>query len=168
MNDPNIDLFVRASSALTGITTEGLAPQVDPSKVTPGETPVGVQYYNQAKAGAPQALSQLLNIVSSNPTAPPETLAELILQSSNQSVAFLGKSIILMWYLGSWFDPANLQKGNTDSTVISSSAYVAGWVWPIAQTHPMGYSNYRFGYWSQPPPGSLEDFVPMNPQGVEV
>ena len=33
-----------------------------------------------------------------------------------------------------------------------------GWTWRVAQTHPMGYSDFRFGYWAEDPP-ALNDFI---------
>jgi hypothetical protein len=26
-----------------------------------------------------------------------------------------------------------------------------GWIWPILQAHPMGYSMMEFGYWADQP-----------------
>lgn len=161
-----IQLFVTASSALTGIAQSALAPQVDPSKVSPGETPVGVQYYEMANRQEGATLTQLLKIVQANPTAPPDTLATMIL-GAGDDVVYLARSIMLMWLLGAWFAPADLkaavasQKAPPPSFVISISSYKAGWVWPIAQTHPMGFSQFRFGDWSRPP-APLSDFVPTN------
>jgi hypothetical protein len=36
--------------------------------------------------------------------------------------------------------------------VVSSNAYIEGWVWKIMQAHPMGYSMLEYGYWAEPPP----------------
>jgi len=41
--------------------------------------------------------------------------------------------------------------------VISSVAYTNGLAWRVMQSHPMGYSQFTFGYWSQVP-GSLSSF----------
>jgi hypothetical protein len=74
---------------------------------------------------------------------------------------------MLMWYLGSWYDPAELEKYNGQNppadpvpafAVISSAAYTQGWAWNVVQAHPMGYSNFQYGYWSTLPP-SLQDFI---------
>ena len=43
------------------------------------------------------------------------------------------------------------------SQVISSQAYTKSLAWNLAQAHPMGFSAFTFGYWSQPP-ASLETF----------
>ena len=60
-----------------------------------------------------------------------------------------------MWYLGSWYPPPFQTDGLQQ--VISSQAYTKSLVWNLAQAHPMGFSPFTFGYWSQPP-GSLDTF----------
>jgi hypothetical protein len=65
-----------------------------------------------------------------------------------------------MWYLGSWYVPGVLGGGGfapPPLQVISSVAYTNGLVWRVMQSHPMGYSAFTFGYWSQQP-GSLSSF----------
>jgi hypothetical protein len=74
--------------------------------------------------------------------------------------------VMLMWFLGSWYAPADLKlysgpnppSAPINSAVISSAAYTQSWVWSVAQAHPMGYSNLRFGYWNATPP-LLSDFI---------
>ena len=47
----------------------------------------------------------------------------------------------------------------TPQRVISPAAYTQAWTWRVAQTHPMGYSEFRYGYWAKDPEASLEDFI---------
>jgi hypothetical protein len=42
--------------------------------------------------------------------------------------------------------------GSDTPAVVSSNAYIEGWVWKIMQAHPMGYSMLEYGYWAEPPP----------------
>ena len=82
-----------------------------------------------------------------------------------EDTKFLARSIVVMWYLGSWYDPADLKRLTEPNPpdfiphqVISSKAYTQGWVWRVAQAHPMGYSEMQFGYWSRDP-APLDDFI---------
>jgi len=64
-----------------------------------------------------------------------------------------------LWLLGSWYQPydqGNAHKG--DTRVVSDQAYKESWAWKIAQSHPMGYSQYHFGYWAEQPP-TLKQFT---------
>ena len=78
---------------------------------------------------------------------------------------FLGRSIVIMWYLGAWYEPADLRKASTvdkpefvPHTIISSKAYKEGWIWRIAQAHPMGSSDMQFGYWANAPKTEARPF----------
>ena len=89
---------------------------------------------------------------------------------------FLARSIVLMWYLGAWYDPDDLKRlvdaRAADQplfivhTVISSKAYTQGWLWRVIQAHPMGYSDMQFGYWTRQP-DPLPDFISRtSPKGT--
>lgn len=138
------------SAALTGFLSSVLKPKLDP---------VGLArtYYEFALAqvGAP-AMSALLNAFRSIRTQPPQNIADTLLETSAASPspqAQIAQSIVAMWYLGAWYVPGNpfpLQ-------VITSEAYTNGLVWKTMQSHPMGFSPFTFGYWSQQP-GPLSTF----------
>jgi len=160
MSDTPMDLFVGMSAVLTGVDKSKLAPDLDPVNIKKTYFD-----YVQSKAGA--TFQQLLNIYNQNQTQPPAQIGNIILNQSGDAIRYLARSIMLMWYLGSWYDPADLQKYNSKNppktplgavAVVSAEAYTTGWAWSVAQAHPMGFSNFTFGYWSQQPP-TLEDFI---------
>jgi hypothetical protein len=146
----DMDLFVGLSSALTGIAQEQLAPTVDPLNVKQA-------YFDQAKTDP--AFAQMLQIYAANQSKPPDQIADIILNQSGNAVRYLGRAVMLEWYTGSWYPPASLQTSSPNpNNVVSADAYTTGWMWNVAQAHPMGYSNLHFGYWSSPPP-SLNDYT---------
>jgi hypothetical protein len=170
--DPDLDSFVQLSSELTGIPAIKLSPNIDPVNVKS-------QYLKKAKDARPEVFQRMLQIYDKN-KADPE-VGNIIMNLSGEDVRFLARSIILAWYLGAWYDPALLQKHSyraADSPkyyytarrysaealipfeVISPAAYTQGWVWRVAQAHPMGYSELQFGNWSTEPP-ELEKFISM-------
>jgi hypothetical protein len=148
--------FVNLSALLTGIAASKLAPGVDPKNIKQ-------TYFDYARGQDPATFDKLLEIFASNASQPPATIANIIFNQSGSGICLFARSVMLMWYLGSWYPPSELAKSGTgkpppDSTVISSEAYTQGWAWNVAQAHPMGYSNFNFGYWANNPP-SLTDFV---------
>ncbi len=148
--------FVNLSALLTGIDASKLAPSVDPKNIKQ-------VYFDYALKQAGAAFEQLLSIFNANSSKPPAEIANIIFNQSGTDICFLARSVMLMWYLGSWYAPGALQKAGTntpppDSVVISAAAYTQGWSWNVAQAHPMGYSNFQFGYWASNPP-LLSDFV---------
>ena len=95
---------------------------------------------------------------------PPNAAANVM---KDPKAKYLGRSIILAWYLGAWYDPATLETYNqpgdhpfplTPRMVVSPAAYTQAWTWRVAQAHPMGYSEFRYGYWAGDPI-PLEDYI---------
>jgi len=155
-DDADRALFITLSAALTGIAKERLSPAVDPIQINR-------QYFAQAKTDP--AFDGLMQIIRADPSNP-AAAAEKVLNNSDSNIKYLGRSIILMWYLGVWYAPKKLENFNSSppkppyppDKVISSAAYTQGWTWRVAQTHPMGYSELLFGYWSKEPP-ALDAFI---------
>jgi hypothetical protein len=150
----DLGLFVKLSGALTGIDEARLAPPVDPIQVKH-------DYFNQAKLDP--AFDSLMQIIRADP-ANPTAAADKVMNNADPRIKYLGRSIILAWYLGAWYEPKTLQQPPPPippvpaQKVISPAAYTQAWTWRVAQAHPMGYSELRFGYWSDDP-AALNDFI---------
>ena len=155
--DSDIQDFADMSAALTGFQSSVLKPALDP---------VGLarEYYVFAvtQVGA-SAMTSLLDAYRAIKTQPAQQIADTLLETSGTSPspqAQLAQSIVAMWYLGSWYVPGVLGGfgfAPPALQVISSAAYTNGLAWRVMQSHPMGYSPFTFGYWSQPP-GPLSSF----------
>lgn len=155
--ETDVQDFADMSAALTGFLSSVLKPKLDP---------VGLArtYYQfaQAQVGT-QAMSALLNAFRAIKTQPPQTIADTLLETNSSAPsnqALIAQSIVAMWYLGAWYVPG-VTGGNgfppTPLQIVSSEAYTNGLVWKVMQSHPMGFSPFTFGYWSQQP-GSLSTF----------
>jgi hypothetical protein len=150
-----LDQFVSLSSALTG---------VKPAQLKPGLNPIGVasQYLAMINSPAskvlPATFASLMATfeAQSAPPGNPETAAAFVL--ADPTLGPVARSIIKMWLLGSWYDPAN---PGTAIQVVSMQAYKESLVWKVMQSHPMGYSMWSFGYWAEPPP-AFQQFIQTN------
>jgi hypothetical protein len=159
----DMDAFIHLSSALTGIPA---------GKLTPATDSIGLKqdYFKWLNENEPATFASLLDIakrrIAENKDTAPQTMIDEL--RTNDNANFLARSIVLMWYLGSWYSPANLKRLVDEKsarvplfvphTVISPKAYTQSWVWRIAQAHPMGYSDMQFGYWTREP-APIEDFI---------
>jgi hypothetical protein len=165
--------FLLLSAALAGVHVTTLAPEfaLDKSKDILDQTPT-VDPFNLKDdylkfiiaADKKSALGKLLQIARDNRHSAADIIAAV--NAGDDDTKFLARSIVLLWYLGSWYEPEELKKNSASGTrafipsqVVSAKAYTQGLVWQIAQAHPMGYSNLQFGYWSRNPndPNDLGD-----------
>lgn len=152
----DVATFVALSAALTGI---------DPSRIAPPVDPVNVRQDYFDVASRDQAFGKILDITRTAPS--PAAAADQVMNNSDPAIKYLGRSIILAWYTGCWYEPKTLQLYNSPNApntfvnpqnVVSPAAYTQGWNWRVGQTHPMGYSEWRFGYWAENPP-PLDAFI---------
>jgi hypothetical protein len=165
--DKSFQKFKELSSILTGITASLLVPDVDPA------AEAKCKYFDRAKTVQP-AFNALLERFETEQTKALEAhaddleltgVADIVLNQSGPDIGNLARSIMLAWFLGTWYAPDSLAQYRSKSpplepllfTVISAEAYTQGWIWRVAQAHPMGYSNLRFGHWETAPLSSQVD-----------
>ena len=150
--------FVKISAVLTGIMEGKLAPAADPIDIKR-------DYFKWLSEKQPATFDKLLTIVRDNRNAPAQAIIDKV--QSDPDSKFLARSIVLMWYLGAWYDPDDLKTlaepppspPEVSHKVISAKAYTQGWVWRVAQAHPMGSSDMQFGYWQRKPNPERPDFI---------
>jgi hypothetical protein len=158
--------FLLLSAALTGVHVVNLAPEFtrdnakDILDQDPGIDPINIknEYFAWIKANDPVAsFGKLLQIAKDHRQSATDIIAAV--NATDDNTKFLARSIVLLWYLGSWYDPGDLKDNSAPpgggafipSQVISPKAYTQGLIWQIVGAHPMGYSNLQFGYWSRNP-----------------
>jgi hypothetical protein len=162
----DLDNFTGLSVVLTGINQELLAPSVDPIGLpTLFLNFVGPRVGQDVLSAL---LAQYAALASEQQT--PQQIGNAILMQNGQPAATqtaqAARAIMKLWMLGVWYQPYTQDAFPVnEQTVVSAEAYTQSWAWNIAQAHPMGYSEFFFGYWNSPPP-SLEDFtgVTASPQ----
>jgi hypothetical protein len=163
--------FLLLSEALTGVDKQLLAPEFDPKTNDPGIDPINIKndYFRWINGkDSTSSFATLLKFVKDNPKSSQSEIIAFV-NAGNDDIKFLARSIVLLWYLGSWYEPKDLRTQATaakpdriSSEVVSPKAYTQGLVWQIAGAHPMGYSNLQFGYWSRNPrdPNDLKPLLP--------
>lgn len=162
----DLDNFTGLSVVLTGIKQALLAPSVDPIGLpTTFLNFVGPRVGQNVLSAL---LAQYATLVAEQQT--PQQIGEAILMQNGQpaptQTAKAARAIMKLWLLGVWYQPYTQGAFPfNEQTVVSDEAYTQSWAWSIAQAHPMGYSEFFFGYWNSAPP-SLEDFtgVPASTQ----
>jgi hypothetical protein len=162
-SSPDMMAFLVLSEALTGVQILSLAPEFGPNKddvlkSDPGVDPFNIknEYFAWINFYDGPTFERLLEITKAHSKSIPDIITAV---NASDDTKFLARSIVLLWYLGSWYKPEDLKssldpkapRAPIPSQVVSAKAYTQGLVWQIAQAHPMGYSNLQFGYWSREP-----------------
>jgi hypothetical protein len=157
--------FADMSAILTGFQSSVINPQLDPINLKQA-------YLDTADTQAGAALvDQLLAQFVSLKGQPAQAIADTLLgtastQSPQLPRALLARSILKLWYLGSWYPAvAATDPTSGNGNVVSANAYIGGLAWRAAQAHPMGYSQLTFGYWASPPPPLDQFGVDTSSQG---
>jgi len=151
-----VQAFANMSAALTGFQPSFIRPFLDPVNLSGIFYEFAVSQVTQTMMDA--LMSAFAALSSETPALTPQQIADALLEVSSttpSNQAQLCQSIVALWYLGSWYPPP-FQTGGLQQ-VISSQAYTKSLAWNLAQAHPMGFSAFTFGYWSQAP-ASLETF----------
>jgi hypothetical protein len=189
------EAFVRLSEILTGIrsdtSTESRQEQsqfnrAKPGDLTPRNTPidlVGLYLSTVNDNGYGDMLDDLLAGLMPLADIPGAgaRYVEGQLKDLQSLHGQLLRSVIKLWYLGTWYppllppdrtrpemDPPEAPKSGQKPgwtrwvglprEVVSPQAYTEALVWKVMQAHPMAYSMSPFGYWAEDPP-ALSTFI---------
>lgn len=153
----DMDNFVGLSAVLTGFSAEVIAPDLDPVDIKSEYLPIFTQKI-ATESGDPNLVAKIFSTFAGLQAQKlsDQQIGEAMLDPKNGDAFVLAcRKLIFMWYAGAW---PTIQGTNVDSDIISDTAYTASLVWQVMQSHPMGDSNYRYGYWTQVP-ASLGDYT---------
>lgn len=155
-NDQTMQNFIGLSAVLTGFSENILSPDLDPVDIKSEYLP----FYTEKVAkesGDPDLVRRIFQKYSDlkNQHFSDKKIGEDMLNPGNGEAFVLAcRKLIFMWYSGAWptIVPASANKPtSTVSAMISDKSYTCGLAWKVMQSHPMGDSNYRYGYWAEQP-----------------
>ncbi|MBL4773741.1 MAG: hypothetical protein JKX98_09145 [Alcanivoracaceae bacterium] len=161
----NMDNFVGLSAVMTGFSATKFAPSLDPVDIKSTYIKVWsakVDVEAKQKGLAASILSNYASLRAQTPALSDQEIGEQLLANNAQEIPC--RKLIYLWYMGAWptvkAEPGNAAgtNGNTSFETISSKSYTSGLVWQVMQSHPMGDSNYRYGYWSTAP-ATLDNYT---------
>lgn len=168
MSNLDINDFLNMSAVLTGFSAKALAPGLDPVDMKSTYIKVWAERValETSDSNLPaNILSQYVALSTQSPKLTDQQIGEALLDEKRNSLCFVMacRQLIYLWYMGAWptVDEDRSQtetRGFTSFEVISTDSYTSGLVWQVMQSHPMGDSNYRYGYWSTKP-ADLSDYT---------
>lgn len=159
----DMDNFIGLSVVLTGFGQSVLAPDLDPVDIKSEYLPFFTQKIAQ-ESGNPSLVDQIFqkySTLQAQGLTPQQIGAAMLDPSNGEAFVLACRKLIFMWYSGAWptLIPATATApATTVSDMISAESYTASLVWQVMQSHPMGDSNYRYGYWAKAP-AALSDYT---------
>ena len=155
-----MDNFIGLSAVLTGFESSILNPKLDPVDI---KSAYLEEWQKQIllETGQADLTEQILSayIALKNQGLGNQAIGAALLANADYELPC--RQLIYLWYMGAWpmVDQSDdATHGSTSFETLSSDSYTAGLVWQVMQAHPMGDSNYRYGYWGDTP-ASLNDYV---------
>ncbi len=111
--------FLLLSEALTGVDKLLLAPELELNKddvisSKPGTDPINIKndYFRWINAkDSTSSFATLLKFVKDNPKSSQSDIIAFV-NAGNDDIKFLARSIVLLWYLGSWYDAEGSAKAS--------------------------------------------------------
>ncbi|RUL72500.1 hypothetical protein [Dyella choica] len=158
-----MDNFIGLSAVLTGFSHNLLAPPLDPVDIKAEYLPFFKRKIAQ-ESGDPNLAGQIFQKYSAlhaQGLTPQQIGAAMLDPSNGEDFVLACRKLIFMWYSGAWptlIPAAGSTPASTVSDMISAKSYTASLVWQVMQSHPMGDSNYRYGYWAKAP-APLSDYT---------
>ena len=166
------DDFLSASAALTGIDAVNLSPSVKQDSIA-----LEAIYHSlcdTANSAATSAFVDAYVALRDKGLEDQDISQQLLTTKSAESprirvdeVGCMARLTMQMWLFGVWYGHTEVSRVPQSKEwitgewavdmVTSGRAYKNGWIWRIAQSHPMGFSHFNFGSWADLPPG-LEDY----------
>lgn len=155
----DMENFIGLSAVLTGFNASILAPQLDPVDIKSEYLPFFSAKIAE-ESGNPDLVASIFARFAAlrsqtDPTLDDRQIGAAMLDPANGADFVLAcRKLIFMWYSGAWptLVPATATSpATTVSDIISAKSYSCGLAWQVMQSHPMGDSNYRYGYWTTPP-----------------
>lgn len=113
-------------------------------------------YYDWIQTQSADDFENLLAVYAEAPSA--ESAREAYLETQimqSDRLGPLARSIIKLWYLGQWEDPARIK----EVQILSAQSYQQGLVWNAIHAHPQGAKQQGFGAWAEAPQPSFADEV---------
>ena len=133
-----MDDFVGLSAVLTGFSAGTIAPTIDPINIK-------AEYFTIFATEIPN-YTEILSEYKRLKGKTNKEIGEALLANIDYEMPC--RKLIFLWYSGAW---ATVNGSMTSSEMLSAKSYTQGLAWQVMQSHPMGDSNYRYGYWANEP-----------------
>lgn len=151
--DQQMKNFVGLSAVLTGFASGTIAPNIDPINIkadyyTKFQAEIGNDLFFQILSDFQDLTKNDSDPLNLSPERSQQVGEAMLADSKSSDYLMACRQLIFLWYSGAW---ATVSGTMTSSEMLSAKSYTQGLAWQVMQSHPMGDSNYRYGYWANEP-----------------
>lgn len=159
----DMDNFIGLSAVLTGFSKDVLAPELDPIDIKSQYLPFFTKKVTEESKDSTLVgrIFQMYASLAGQGMSDQQIGTTMLNLSNGEAWSEACRKLIFMWYSGAWptvIPETRTSPASTVSDLISAESYTAGLAWQVMQSHPMGDSNYRYGYWAKAP-APLSDYT---------
>jgi len=146
MSMDDLQAFMELSAVLTGL------PDITNGQDKPLRAPVAAEYARLLRGVFADRFDKLIalykTLAAGDPKPPLDDalLARLRNDQDFKDNEVVAKQIVNIWYF-SQFKPSD----EPTAPLFDGGFYEFGAIWPLIKAHPIGFSDPRTGYWSEPP-----------------
>jgi len=142
----DLQAFMELSAVLTGL------PSIANAQDKPLRVPIAAEYARLLRGVFADRFDKLIALYKLVAAGDPKPglddalLARLCNGQDFKDNEVVAKQIVNIWYF-SQFKPSD----EPTAPLFDGGFYESGAVWPLLKAHPIGFSDQRTGYWSEPP-----------------
>lgn len=142
----DLQAFMELSAVLTGL------PSIANAQDKPLGVPIAAEYAGLLRGVFADRFDKLIALYKLVAAGDPKPglddalLARLCNGQDFKDNEVVAKQIVNIWYF-SQFKPSD----EPTAPLFDGGFYEFGAVWPLLKAHPIGFSDQRTGYWSEPP-----------------
>jgi hypothetical protein len=146
MSMDDLQAFMELSAVLTGL------PDITNAQDKPLRVPVAAEYTRLLRGVFADRFDKLIALYKTlaagdpKPSLDDALLARLRNDQDFKDNEVVAKQIVNIWYF-SQFKPSD----EPTAPLFDGGFYEFGAIWPLIKAHPIGFSDRRTGYWSEPP-----------------
>lgn len=157
--DQQMKNFIGLSAVLTGFASGTIAPNIDPINIkadyyTKFQAEIGNDLFFQILSDFENQTKNDADPLNLSPERSQQVGEAMLANSKATDYLMACRQLIFLWYSGAWatvVPASDCEPESVASTLLSSKSYTQGLAWQVMQSHPMGDSNYRYGYWANEP-----------------
>jgi hypothetical protein len=142
----DLQAFMELSAVLTGL------PSIANAQDKPLRVPIAAEYARLLRGVFADRFDKLIALYKLVAAGDPKPgLDDALLARLCNGQDFKDNEVVAKQIVNIWYFPQFKPSDEPTAPLFDGGFYEFGAVWPLLKAHPIGFSDQRTGYWSEPP-----------------